>query len=532
MSEAKQVEVKTASNGFYIGFNKIVAISSKVLMGIFIVLIAIFPSQANAFFQSAKGFVLFHFATWYMYIVLVFIGSCFGLALWPATGRQRLGKVVDKPEFSRLSWFSMLFGAGIGIGMLTFATGEPIYQFNNNPDIIKGLAESRSPEAVKSAYEWSFMHWGLTAWSCYALVGLALAFFAYTKDQPLTIRSALLPLFGNRLSGLLGHVIDIVAVFATILGISVTIGYGVSQFASGLHNISGASWMMEPDGKPALIATLLCLLVIVFASTLSALSGVGRGIKWLSNLNMGLSFFVILFLIVFGATAFAIKTFFAGIWDYILAFPRMSTEIWKDVGTDKSKALAQWQGDWTIFYWAWWIAFAPFVGLFFARISKGRTIREYILGTLIVPSVMCFVWFAAAGGTAIDMELRGIANGQIIDADISSQLFTTINLMLSPILAKLMSLIIVILLMTYLVTSADSAVLVITLIASGGVRSVNVKQHIVLWGLILGLAIAALLVAGGLDAINAAMIVAALPFSFVMGLMALSLIIGVVKNRA
>jgi len=532
MTDVAHVEVKTASGGFYTGFNKTVAITSKIIMGLFIFWAAIFPSQANEIFQNAKAYVNSSFGTWYMYIVLMFVLCCFGLAIWPAAGRQRLGKEADRPEFSRLSWFSMLFGAGIGIGMLTFATGEPIYQFNNNPDIIKGVVESRSPEAVKSAYEWSFMHWGLTAWSCYALVGLALAFFAYTKDQPLTIRSALLPLFGNRLSGMLGHVIDIVAVLATIMGISVTIGYGVSQFVSGLHNISGADWMLGLEGKPTLKATLLCLLIIVAASTLSALSGVGRGIKWLSNLNMGLSFFVILFLIIFGATAFAVKTFFTGIWDYLLAFPQMSTEIWKDVGTEQSQALAKWQGDWTIFYWGWWVAFAPFVGLFFARISKGRTIREYILGTLIVPSVMCFVWFAAAGGTAIDMELSGVANGQIIDADISSQLFATINLILAPIWAKLMSFIIVVLLLTYLVTSADSAVLVINLISSGGETSVKARQHIILWGIILGASIAALLVAGGLDAINAAMIVGALPFSFVMVLMTISLIIGVVKNRA
>jgi len=424
----------------------------------------------------------------------------------------------------------MLFGAGIGIGMLTFATAEPIYHFTNSPEIITGLADSQSPEAVRSAYKWSFLHWGVSAWSCYALVGLALGFFAYSRGLPLTIRSALQPLFGRYMSGMLGHIVDIVAVIATIVGISVTIGYGVSQFVSGLQNISGADWLTKADGAPQIGVMLICLLIIVGASTLSALSGVGRGIKWLSNLNMGLSFFIILFLLIFGATAFAFQAFFVGLWDYVLALPRMATQIWSDDGSETGKALADWQGAWTIFYWAWWVAFAPFVGVFFARISRGRSVREYVFGTLIIPSLMCFVWFAAAGGTAIDLELNGIASGSILEADVSAQLFATINAMLGPLLAKLMSVVIVILLLTYLVTSADSAVLVINTITSAGNETAKGRAHIIVWGLILAAAIGVLLVAGGLDAINAAMIVGALPFSVVMALMAIALIKALIKD--
>jgi len=522
--------IKTADKGFYTGFNRVVAIGSKILLGMLILWAALFPEQANTFFQNAKDFVNAAFGWWYMYVVIFFIITCIGLALWPTTGKLRLGKADEKPEFSRFSWFSMLFGAGIGIGMLTFATAEPIYHFTNSPEIIKGLADSQSLEAVRSAYKWSFLHWGITAWSCYALVGLALGFFAYSRNLPLTIRSALQPLFGRHISGLLGHIVDIVAVIATIVGISVTIGYGVSQFVSGLQNISGADWLTKADGTPQLGVMLVCLLIIVGASTLSALSGVGRGIKWLSNLNMGLSFFIILFLLIFGATAFAFKAFFVGIWDYVLALPRMAVEIWSNDGSETGKALADWQSGWTIFYWAWWVAFAPFVGVFFARISRGRSVREYVLGTLIIPSLMCFVWFAAAGGTAINLELNGVADGSILNAGESAQLFATINAMLDPLLAKLMSVVIVVLLLTYLVTSADSAILVINTITSAGNERAKGRVHIIVWGLILAAAIGVLLVAGGLDAIKAAMIVGALPFSVVMALMGIALIKALIKD--
>ena len=196
---------------------------------------------------------------------------------------------------------------------------------------------------------------------------------------------------------------------ATILGVSVTIGYGVSQFASGIFNITGAGWIMNDQGTPTVFAMLLALVIVMGASTLSAMSGVGRGIKWLSNINMSLSLFLLGFFTLFGATLFVIKALFVGIWDYLVALVPMSVVVWSNDGTSTGEALAGWQGGWTIFYWAWWIAFAPFVGLFLARISRGRSLREYVLGAMIVPSVMCFVWFAFVGGTAIHLELTGQA---------------------------------------------------------------------------------------------------------------------------
>jgi choline-glycine betaine transporter len=259
-----------------------------------------------------------------MYVMAFYIIVCLVLAIWPSTGRLKLGQPDDKPEFSSFSWFSMMFGAGIGIGMLTYATGEPIYHFGNNPDVIMGAATASSADNVRSAFKWSFLHWGFSAWGCYAVVGLALAFFSYSRGLPLTIRSGLTPLFGKALSGPLGHIIDIVSVIATILGVSVTIGYGVSQFASGIFNITGADWIMNEEGAPTNAAMILALVIVMVASTLSALSGVGKGIKWLSNINMGLSFFVLAFLLVFGSTMFALNAFFVGLWDYIISLPAMT----------------------------------------------------------------------------------------------------------------------------------------------------------------------------------------------------------------
>lgn len=456
--------------------------------------------------------------------------TCLFLAIWPVTGRIRLGADGEAPEFSTFSWFSMMFGAGIGIGMLTYSTGEPIYHFSTNPEVITGQITAESAEVVRSAFKWSFMHWGLSAWGCYALTGLALAFFSYRRGLPLTIRSGLAPLFGRSLSGPLGHAIDIVAVIATVLGVAVTIGFGVSQFASGLHNITGAGWLIQPDGSPSNAAMIAALVVVMGFSTLSALSGVGKGIKWLSNLNMGLTFFFLAFLLIFGSTMFALKALFVGIGDYLVGLPAMMFTVWHPDGTETGDALAAWQGGWTIFYWAWWIAFAPFVGLFLARISRGRTLREYVMGAMIVPSIMCFIWFAMAGGTAIDLELNGGANRAILDVGLSSQLFATVNQLLSPVMAVLMSALLVVLLLTYLVTSADSAILIINTINAAGDETPKGKIHILVWGVALTLVIAVLLLAGGLAAIQTAMIIGALPFSFVLALMGIALIKALIRD--
>ena len=292
---------------------------------------------------------------------------------------------------------------------------------------------------------------------------------------------------------------------------------------------------MDVDGNPTKIAMILSLVIVMIEATLSALSGVGKGIKWLSNINMGLSFFMLAFFLVFGSTMFALSSLFVGLWDYLLNLSMIILTVWSADGTvveTKANALAGWQGGWTIFYWAWWIAFAPFVGLFLARISKGRTIREYVLGAMIVPSIMCFVWFSFAGGTAIDLTLNGGAGDQTTGAGQASQLFAMINFMLSPTLATLMSMLIVVLLMTYLVTSANYAVLIINTIAAAGDEIPKGRVHTVTWGVMLTFVIAGLLLikGDGLGAINTEMIIGALPFSFVMAPIGIALIKALVRD--
>ncbi len=532
MSIKDFVEIRVAQSGFYEGFNRSIAVAPKVLLGLFLLWAVLDQVDAAESLAALTLWTTTHFGGWYIWVTAFYLAVCLVLALWPTTGKVILGKPGEEPEFSRFSWFAMMFSAGVGVGMLTYSTAEPIFHFASNPDTIMGASTALDADNVRNAYKWAFLHYGLTPWACYGVVGMSMAYFAYNRDMPLTIRSSLQPLFGSqKTSGRLGDVIDIVAIMATVIGVAVTIGYGVSQFSSGVYNITGIKWLLDDQGEPALSARLVALVIIIGLSTWSAITGVEKGIKWLSNLNMGLSIFLLVFFALFGATVVAFKAYFFGIWDYLMALPAMSLNVWSDQGTALSASLAQWQADWTIFYWAWWIAFAPFVGLFLARVSRGRSIREYVLGAMIVSSLMCFTWFALAGGTAIDLELRGVAEGSIVNADISAQLFQTINLMLSPELAILMSVVIVVLLVTYLVTSADSAILVINTIASAGDQGRKRPLHVIIWGCIYAAVIGVLLIVGGMDAIRSAMLIGALPFSIVMALMACGLIKSILMDK-
>jgi len=584
--------IKTAASGFYRGFTKDVTITAKILVGALIIWAVAFPDQAASVLGGINGFILASFNYWYVYVMAFFVILCLGLALWPAAGKLKLGMPDDEPEFSNFSWFSMMFGAGIGIGMLTFATAEPMYHFGVNPATIVGDTTGSTAGNVRDAYVWSFTHWGLAAWASYAIVGLSLGYFSYRRGLPLTIRSGLTPLFGKALSGPLGHAVDVVAVVATVLGVSQTLGFGVEQFISGLYRIGFGEWLYSTndagDQSSSTMGIIVALLVIMGASTLSALSGVGKGIKWLSNINMGLSFFILAFFIIFGSTFFGLQALFVGMWDYLVSIPSNLFAVFQPVSltgfTDAAPAtitalaaadleavhaaatspwgtlesfqeglpasaaslpasdiaaayaagtegrLAGWQGAWSIFYWAWWIAFAPFVGVFLARISRGRTVREYVLGALIVPAIMCFVWFALVGGTAIDLELNGDANGAITGAGQADQLFAMLAVILEPNLAWIMSVIVVILLLTYLVTSADSAVLIINTINAAGDEGPKARPHILFWGAALAFVVGGLILAGGLGAIQTAMVIGALPFSLVMVLMGIALIKGIWRD--
>lgn len=523
-----ELDISTTTGGFYNGFSTAVTVPAKIIISILVVWAIFWPIQSGAVLNGLNGFILQNFAAWYIWVVASFIVVCFVLAVWPAAGRLNLGLEGEKPEFSNFSWFSMMFGAGIGVGMLTWAVAEPVSHFGANPETIMGITTAGEADNIGMAFKWSFLHWGFSAWACYAICGLSLAYFTYRRGLPLTIRSGLTPLFGQRLAGMLGHVVDIVAVVATILGVAQTLGFGVDQFVAGLTRI-GIVGLADASGAATTSGIIIALLVIMGLSTLSALSGVGKGIKWLSNLNMALSIVLLGFLIIFGATWFGFNAMFVGLWQYMIALPEMSTNVFRSDGVEGSEAflLAQWQGWWPVFYWAWWIAFAPFVGLFLARISRGRTVREFVLGALIVPALMCFVWFSWAGGTAIDLELNGGAGGVIFDAPNGDKIFAMTEFMLAPIsvvLAWGMALLIVVLLLTFLVTSADSAVLIVNTINAAGDEGPKSQPHILFWGAALALVVAGLLISGGTTAIQTAMVIGALPFSIVMALMAIALL--------
>jgi len=520
----QSVSIQVEESGFYQGFNIFVAAIPKVLIVALIIWVGTSPARAGAQLLELQNWSISSFGGWYVYVTAFFMVACLGLALWPSTGKMVLGKSDEPPEFSMFSWLSMMFGAGIGVGMLTYSTAEPIFHFASNPDTIQGFSTEMGADNVRNAYKWALLHYGFTPWACYGVVGICLGYLSYGRGLPLTIRSGLEPLFGKAMSGWLGHWVDVAAILATLIGLGVTIGYGVSQFASGMFNISGMQWIVDDTGKPTLGAQILGLTLIVVASCLSALSGLKRGIKWLSNINMGLSIFLVLFFIVFGATLFAAKSFVYAIWDYLMALPAMSTTVWNNPETEMGAALQNWQGAWNIFYWAWWIAFAPFVGLFLARVSRGRTVREYVLGAMVVPSLICLTWFTFVGATAIDLELSGVAQGAIVNADISAQLFKTINLMLSPDMAVALSVVVVTLLLTFLITSADSGILIINTLASGGDQSQKSAAHVIIWGVIFAVLVAVLLAAGGMGSLRSAMIIGALPFSLVMALMTVAMV--------
>ena len=563
-----ELKINKKESGFYEGFSQNIALPAKVLIALIVIWAAMDPEQAGQVLSNIQNWALEHFNDFYIYAVAFYVGVCLFIALFPPFGRVKLGPQDGKPEFSNFSWFSMMFGAGIGIGMLGYAAAEPIWHLGNNPEIIMskeaikalfassniqlaegadvfaeyqtqlaagsiaaidGLAIPRTESAVRGAYHYAFLHWGLGTWATYSLVGISLAFFSYRRNLPLTIRSGLSSLFGRKMEGPWGNVVDIAAVLSTLLGISQTIGLGLNSFASGLHNITGAEWLMTTGESPgpSTGALLLSLAVVMILSTASALSGVGRGIKWLSNTNMVLSFSLLAFFLVFGATMFAFELLGKGIFSYIIHLPALTLTVW-----DPSTELGGWQTGWSVFFWAWAIAFGTFVGIFLARISKNRTIREFVLGAIVAPSIMCFLWFAFVGGTAIDLELSGAAEGRIYGSNLTYQLYEVINIMLSPGFATVMSIMIVILLLTYLVTSADSAILVINTINSGGEYSAQTGQkHILIWGVALTAVVGVLLLAGGLRAIQSAMIVGTIPFTVVLILMGIGLLKALIRDN-
>ena len=527
------VKIKIQKRGFYRGFNVPIALISKFTICLLVVWAAVWPANANDVLSIMNTTALEKFNEFYIYSVGIFALFGLALAILPWSGSKKLGRPDEEPEFSTFSWFSMMFGAGLGVALMVYATGEPLLQWGSNPETVLGNVKGYTKEAVTSAYRYTFLHNGIHAWSIYVVTAISMAYYSYTRDMPLTLRSALTPLLGRYTNGVLGHSIDILGMVATILGISVTIGYGISQLVDGVYSLTEISWLVELENSeatlpgPSIRGLLAGLFIIMGMSILSAVSGLGRGVKYLSNLNMVLSIVLIGTFVVFGSFSFALEIYWTNLIDYAKNFLTLSFTAY-----DTNTKVGEWQQTWTTFYWAWWIAFAPFVGLFLARISRGRTIRQFVLGAVIAPSLVCFVWMTLLGGTAIDLELSGVANGNIINASTTSSLFVTIDTMFGEGMQLAMTSLCVVLILTFLVTSADSGVLVLNTIMAGGNIDTGIP-HRVIWGVILTLVIGTLLIAGGggLGALQNAMILGALPFTLVIVLMCVSLVKALIRDH-
>jgi len=490
---------KNYGSGVFHGVNPVMAIGSALLVIAFVLFTVIDPEYAGSLYSQAKAFIATDLAWYYVGLVSSFLFIAIYM-VFSRYGGIRLGRDDEKPEYSFFSWFSMLFGAGIGIGILFWSIAEPIYHFQGNPFIAEGQA--LSVEAAQVAMRISIFHWGLHGWGLFAMSGLGLAYFHYRKGLPLSIRSGLYPIFGDRIYGPIGHIADLLAVFGTVFGIATSLGLGAQQINAGLNYLFGLE--VGTTNQVIIIA------VVSVIATISVLTGVNKGIKILSELNMCLTAVILTFFLVLGPTAYILGSFATNIGDYLVN--AVSLGLWVDPDPE-----GQWQGWWTIFYWGWWIAWAPFVGIFIARISRGRTIREFVLGVLLAPTILATFWISTFGNTAMFIELFGSGGvTAAVNADITSALYTTIELMdLGSVLTIAGASICTFMLVTYFVTSADSATLVICTLLSMGDEHPAMRYR-VFWGLSIGAVAGVLLLAGGLKALQTASIVAALPYSVVL----------------
>lgn len=450
-------------------------------------------------FGSAKNWIVGKLGWLFLVSVLGFLLFALGLAVSP-WGRIRLGKDDEKPEFSYLSWFAMLFSAGMGIGLLFFSVAEPMYHYASPPS---GQGGTEAAEATAMGV--TYFHWGLHAWAVYVVVGLCLAYYGFRKGLPLSIRSTLHPLIGDRIHGVAGHVVDTLAVFGTVFGLATSLGLGAMQINSGLTRVFGVASSQQNQ--------IIIISVITVAATISLITGVKNGIRRLSELNLVLALCLLLFVLFAGPTGHVLSSFGRDLAAYAQHFGAT-------VVFDEAMGSEKWQSAWTVFYWAWWIAWAPFVGTFVARISRGRTIREFILGVLLVPTVVTFIWLTVFGESAIFVETHtgGIA------AAVEKNTATAIYALLENFPFKgVTTVLAVVVVATFFVTSSDSGSFVVDILTSGGHPNPPIWQRI-FWALTEGAVAIVLLVAGGLKALQAAAISTGLPFCLVMIVMCVAFI--------
>jgi len=480
-------------NGFFGKVDKTIFGISAVISIIFVLWAAVIPEQAGKTFSAWLKFFTDNFGWSYMLVVTIFLVFCIWLA-FSKYGKIKLGKDDEKPDYSTWSWFAMLFSAGMGIGLVFWSVAEPMYHYTAPP-----VGEGSTPAAAGVAMRYVFLHWGLHPWACFAIVGLPLAYFQFRKGLPGLISSCLHPLIGDKgINGPIGKAVDILAVFATVFGVATSLGLGAMQINSGLNYVYGIV-----NSTPATVA-IIGVVTVLFIT--SAVTGIEKGINFLSHVNMYLAAFIMLFTLFLGPTRFIFNVFTDTIGTYLQNLIQMS--FWTDpYGTNPG-----WTGGWTIFYWAWWIAWGPFVGGFIARISKGRTVKEFILGTLIAPVLLSFIWLSIFSGTALYFEMAGTGGiAKAVSENMSTALFAMFNNL--P-LTAVVSTAATVLISTFFITSADSATFVCSMLTSGG--CLEPKSGLkVFWGVTEGAVAAVLLLAGGLSALQTASIVAAFPFMIV-----------------
>lgn len=481
---------------------------SSGLAILFSILVLIYPETSYELLNNAKNFVVVWFGTLFTVSMSAITLIIFFLIITPF-GKIRLGGENSVPEFSFASWVCMLFAAGVGIGMTFYGAAEPLSYYTG----IFGTPLNVTPEseeAYRLAFSATIFHWGLNAWSVYAIIGLSLAFFCYNWKLPLTIRSIFYPLLGKRIWGWQGDIIDIIAVLATLFGLTTSLGLGARQAASGLFYLF--------DLPNNLITQSLVIMFITSVVIFSVYRGLDKGVKVLSNINIGLAFVLLAFVVLAGPTFKIIMAYGENLIFYFQDIVRLSN--W-----NRPEDL-QWYHDWTIFYWAWFISWSPFVGMFIARISKGRTIREFLSVVMFVPLLFCTIWFTSFGETAIFQFQEGIGNLSEPVGDISLVLFYMLDNLLFPVVSSIFSLFMLVL---FFVTSSDSGSLVIDTITSGGKDNTPRIQRVI-WAIVQGLVATVLLVAGGsyaLSAIQSGSISMALPFVFIVITATISLLRGV-----
>lgn len=485
-----------------------VVVPAVLVVAVFIVSALFAQSRIEGFFSAFQS-IAYENLGW---MLILAVNVAFVAALYFGLGKFgsiRLGGPDAKPEFSKLQWLAMLFSAGMGIGLVFFGVAEPMIHFHQPPYEIADPAKRAS-----TAFQISYLHYGVFPWSIYAIVGLGMAFFTFNKGLPLSIRSIFYPVLGKKIYGPIGHAIDALAVIATLVGLATSLGFGVQQIGSGLTHLSGVE--LGVNGQVVLIA------VITLFATVSVVTGLKKGVRILSELNIWIACTLLLLVLFLGPTVKILDVFLQSTGLYVQQMISLGT--WSEAFQENG----HWQNSWTVFYWAWWIAWSPFVGIFIARISKGRTVKEFVLHVLTVPVIFTFFWFAVFGTAALELDMQGITDvGTAVQEDLSTALFV----MLSHYpLAQITSVVSILLVTSFFITSSDSGSLVVDMLTSGGKLDAPKGQRI-FWALTEGAVAAALLLSGGLKAMQAMSIAAGVPYAVLLIFMVFSLRKGLMKER-